>query len=516
MSKLFKYGASILFILIPTLSNAQNAISQIAERILPAIVVVNTATGNGSGVIVDDSGVIATNYHVIEDSSNVSIELQNGDVYQDIGVISIDEIKDIALLKIDGFDLPTAEFGNSNSVVIGEDVLVMGAPRGMEQTVSRGIVSAIRDSGEGYRLIQTDAAISPGSSGGGMFNLEGELVGLTVSYLEDAQNINFVIPINYVRGMFSTTESYPLADLAINNPPERNSGASNASVASSLDSVMEELNEEYNDTFAKIDNRWYLLDEDFVLWNEIISDDIIFTTLYDESINSDLTEKQFREILQANYVANFSKIGIDEDGDIVITNEIKLENAKDDYLMVLGSMFSLQESLQAIANTSQNLNRKQNKRELNYTQSTNDIEVKYNDDQFTFVYDKSKWKEQPLESLGNDDAKLYLLGEGDTYVTLIPETSELTFEYMEEAILANMTSVDSDAEITEKGFRTINDTELMWAYAEAQTDGINLTFYYHIYTGSAGTIQIVAWTTSNIFERKIRIIDELVAGLTVN
>ena len=73
MSKLFKYGASILFVLIPTISNAQNAISQIAERILPAIVVVNTATGNGSGVIVDDSGVIATNYHVIEDSSNVSL-----------------------------------------------------------------------------------------------------------------------------------------------------------------------------------------------------------------------------------------------------------------------------------------------------------------------------------------------------------------------------------------------------------------------------------------------------------
>ena len=516
MSRTLKHSLGVLVVLITTNSYGQNAISQIAERILPAIVVVNTATVNGSGVIVDDSGVIATNYHVIEDSSNVSIELQNGDVYQDIGVISIDKIKDIALLKIGGFDLPTAKFGNSNSVVIGEDVLVMGAPRGLEQTVSRGIVSAIRDSGEGYRLIQTDAAISPGSSGGGMFNLEGELVGLTVSYLEDAQNINFVIPINYVRGMFSTTESYPLAELAINNTPQRNGSISNSSVANSLDSVMEELNDEYNDTFEKIDNRWYLLDEDFVLWNEIISDDIIFTTLYDGSINSDLTEEQFREILQANYVANFSKIGIDKDGDIVITNEIKLENAKDDYLVVLGSMFNLQESLQGIAKKSLFSNQTQNKQELNYTQSSNDTEVNYNEDQFTFVYDESKWKVQPLESLGNDVAKLYLLGEGDTHVTLIPETSELTFEYMGEAILTNMRSVDSNTEITEKGFRTVNDTELMWAYAEAETDGLKFTFYYHIYTGSAGSIQIVAWTTSNIFERRIRLIDELVAGLTVN
>jgi hypothetical protein len=124
--------------------------------------------------------------------------------------------------------------------------------------------------------------------------------------------------------------------------------------------------------------------------------------------------------------------------------------------------------------------------------------------------------DHPLESLGNDDAKLYLIGEGDTFVSLIPETSELTFEYMEEAILANMKSVDSNAEITEKGFRTVNDAELMWAYAEAETDGLKLTFYYHIYTGSAGSIQVVAWTTSNIFERRIMIIDELIAGLRVN
>ena len=62
----------------------------------------------------------------------------------------------------------------------------------------------------------------------------------------------------------------------------------------------------------------------------------------------------------------------------------------------------------------------------------------------------------------------------------------------------------------------VNDAELMWAYAEAETDGLKLTFYYHIYTGSAGSIQVVAWTTSNIFERRIMIIDELIAGLRVN
>ena len=148
-------------------------------------------------------------------------------------------------------------------------------------------------------------------------------------------------------------------------------------------------------------------------------------------------------------------------------------------------MFNLQESLQGIAKKSQISNQRQNKRELNYTQSSNDIEVEYNEGQFTFAYDESKWKVQPLENLGNDDAKLYLLGEGDTYVTIIPETAELTFEYMEEAILSNMKSVDSGAEITEKGFRNVNDIELMWAYAEAESEGIEFTFYYHIYTGYA-------------------------------
>ena len=174
---------------------AQFSVGDIAADVLPSIVVIEPDAGVGSGVLIDSSGVIATNFHVIEDSSAISIVLDQGDIYSDVSVIDFDINRDIAILKIKGFDLPAAPLGNSNSVRVGDDVVVMGAPQGFEQTVTRGIVSAIRDPDDGYTLFQTDAAISPGSSGGGMFDEEGNLIGITVSYIEGAQNINFVIPI---------------------------------------------------------------------------------------------------------------------------------------------------------------------------------------------------------------------------------------------------------------------------------------------------------------------------------
>jgi hypothetical protein len=192
----------------PVSGYTQLSIGDIAANVLPSIVVIEGDSSIGSGVLIDSSGVIATNFHVIEDSSAIRIVLEQGDTYSDVSVIDFDINRDIAILKVAGFDLPIAPLGNSNSVGVGDDVVVMGSPRGFDQTVTRGIVSAIRESGEGYTLFQTDAAISPGSSGGGMFDEAGNLIGITVSYIEDAQNVNFVIPINYVRGMLIDEPKY--------------------------------------------------------------------------------------------------------------------------------------------------------------------------------------------------------------------------------------------------------------------------------------------------------------------
>lgn len=177
-----------------------------------AIVVIETDGGQGSGVLLDSNGVIVTNLHVIEDASDISVRTYSNEVFEDVDVIDVDETKDLALLKIKGFDLPVARLGNSNSVKSGQDVFAIGAPRGLEQTVSRGIVSAVRVMDGGFKSIQTDAAISPGSSGGGLFNESSELIAVLAAYRGDGQNLNFAIPINYVRGMMGQRVKYSEAE----------------------------------------------------------------------------------------------------------------------------------------------------------------------------------------------------------------------------------------------------------------------------------------------------------------
>tara|TARA_B110000977_G_C11072169_1_gene489897 strand:+ start:284 stop:1828 length:1545 start_codon:yes stop_codon:yes gene_type:complete len=514
MSIILRYGASIIFVLIPTLSNAQNTISQIAERILPAIVVVNTATGNGSGVIVDASGVIATNYHVIEDSSIVSIELQNGDTYQKIGVIDIDQTKDIAILKIDGFDLPTVEFGNSNSVVIGEDVLVMGAPQGLEQTVTRGIVSAIRDSGKGHRLIQTDAAISPGSSGGGMFNSEGELIGLTVSYLEDAQNINFVIPINYVRGMFSTTAKYPLSELADRNET-RNAINNSASTYNSLDEIMAQINVQYEDGFEKIDDSWYLFDDDFVFWSKEISNNIAFTQLYDSDITANITDMKVSEFLRANYSWNYAKVAIDSDDDIIIINESNIETlTAESFIDVISGMIGLHSEVKKIATNNENALLDEDKLPLTEKPSASDRIVKLNEDLFTISFNEQEWEVQSENF--SEAGDLSLIGQGDTFIQIISEGSELTYDYMEEFIFEYIKDVDTNSQIIGKGFREVNGINMLWLQVQAEVDGLKIIYYYHVFTGTQGSIQIMGWTTENLMDRRAELIDNFVSGFKVN
>ena len=182
-----------------------------------AIVVIETDTGQGSGVLLESDGVIATNLHVIEDASDISVRIYSNEVYEDVDVIDVDETKDLALLKVKGFDLPTAQLGNSNNVKSGQDVFAIGAPRGLEQTVSRGIISAVRVMDGGFKSIQTDAAISPGSSGGGLFSEASELIAILAAYRGDGQNLNFAIPINYVRGMLSQPVKYTEAEFVSMN-----------------------------------------------------------------------------------------------------------------------------------------------------------------------------------------------------------------------------------------------------------------------------------------------------------
>jgi len=162
----------------------------------------------GSGVIISQDGYIITNHHVVRDSTYTTVTLSNGDKYN-AEIIGVDQKTDIALLKIDvGFPLYAAKLGNSDNVLIGSWVAAVGAPFGLANSVSVGIVSGIkRHMGWSFydNYIQTDASINPGSSGGPLFNLAAEVIGINTLIMADRNErnvgIGFAIPINMVKSI---------------------------------------------------------------------------------------------------------------------------------------------------------------------------------------------------------------------------------------------------------------------------------------------------------------------------
>lgn len=166
-------------------------------------------SGAGSGVIVNGSGVIITNNHVIEGASNISVRLTNGNVY-DALLVAADADTDIAIIKIEPKEtLTVAVRGNSDNMVVGEEVLAIGNPLGiLGGTVTNGIISALEREvaveGETMTLLQHNAAISPGNSGGALFNMRGELIGIVNAKYSssEAEGLGFAIPMNTVMEVY--------------------------------------------------------------------------------------------------------------------------------------------------------------------------------------------------------------------------------------------------------------------------------------------------------------------------
>jgi hypothetical protein len=183
-----------------------STIPKIAKKWGKSIVLVRSKDQNGygiaqgSGFVLTKSGAIITNYHVVESAHNVSIEFIDGQSYQKILLIAGYPHKDIAILHIDAEDklfIPVT-LGDSNEVEVGERVLAIGNPLGWENTLSDGLISGIREIGS-TRLLQISAPISPGSSGGALFSMNGRVIGIiTLGSSWAAQNLNFAIPINSV------------------------------------------------------------------------------------------------------------------------------------------------------------------------------------------------------------------------------------------------------------------------------------------------------------------------------
>jgi len=160
----------------------------------------------GSGVIVDASGIILTSAHVVEQAREITAKLPDGRSFRATAFRS-DEDVDLAVVKIQGTNLPVAQLGDSDAIEVGQWVLAIGNPFGLEHTVTAGVISAVhrrtdRESHEGD-LIQTDAAINPGNSGGAMIDIHGNLVGINTAILSHGsggnEGVGFAIPMSMAK-----------------------------------------------------------------------------------------------------------------------------------------------------------------------------------------------------------------------------------------------------------------------------------------------------------------------------
>jgi hypothetical protein len=190
----------LLWLLLALPAHAAAPAAQVFETAAPSVFSVGVIgtdgqRRSGSGVAVAP-GKIATNFHVVRDAREIFVK--HGERVGKALLLSADERHDLALLHAEGFSPPVARFAPRGAAGIGQPVYAIGAPRGLDLSLSQGIVSSLRRTADG-ELIQTTAPISPGSSGGGLFDEQGRLLGLTTAQIVDGQNLNFAIPVEWLR-----------------------------------------------------------------------------------------------------------------------------------------------------------------------------------------------------------------------------------------------------------------------------------------------------------------------------
>ena len=220
--KLIISALLVLFLvcILPPLSPALTP-EEIAQTALGAtvLIVMTNADGQsflGSGFVIG-VGQIATNYHVIKGIASGTVKLVGQTTEHTIqSVLAIDPARDLAIIQATGVSASSLTLGNSDGVQIGQSVYAAGNPRGLAGTFSQGIISAIRPEGINLvagKVLQMTAAISPGSSGGPVLNADAEVIGIAVGQVVNGQNLNFAIPVNYLKTLLTkTTESVTISD----------------------------------------------------------------------------------------------------------------------------------------------------------------------------------------------------------------------------------------------------------------------------------------------------------------
>jgi serine protease Do len=212
-------------------------VNELVNEFGEAVISIETPSGLGSGFIINPDGYAVTNNHVIEGETKIAVIVyqKTGSGWarrriEDVKIVAMNPFVDLALLKIPpqaDLKLSSVTLGTLDELDAGDGTFAIGNPLGLERSVSQGIVSTLKRNFEGLVFLQTDAAINPGNSGGPLFNLKGEVIGVTNMKASAGDNLGFAIPINYVkdfirnRDAFAYDKDNPNSGYRYLDPPRR-------------------------------------------------------------------------------------------------------------------------------------------------------------------------------------------------------------------------------------------------------------------------------------------------------
>jgi serine protease Do len=211
-----------------TVRGSEKTVRDLVQQLGEAVVQVRTPAGLGSGFFIGEEGDLITNFHVIEGETQISIEvyhqvggqLKRG-IYKQVRIVAMNKFQDLALLRIEDKDAPKfvkVPLGDSDGLAVGERVFAIGSPLGFERTVTEGIVSTKTRHYAGDLYLQTTTQINPGNSGGPLFNLFGEVVGVTNMKILFGDGLGFAIPVEAVRYFLRHRDSYAYDNDNPSNP----------------------------------------------------------------------------------------------------------------------------------------------------------------------------------------------------------------------------------------------------------------------------------------------------------
>lgn len=194
------------------------SVRELVKELGEAVVQVRAPSGLGSGFFINDEGYLITNFHVIEGETQISVEVyhqRNGELerktYKQVKIVAMNKFQDLALLKIEDAGAPrfvSVVLGSAQTVAVGERVFAIGSPHGLERTVTEGILSTKTRQMQGELLLQTSAQINPGNSGGPLFNLRGEVIGVTNMKISFGEGLGFAIPVERVRHFLENRDAF--------------------------------------------------------------------------------------------------------------------------------------------------------------------------------------------------------------------------------------------------------------------------------------------------------------------